>query len=140
MNVYVASSLLNAARVKEFIKRFQGKGVQTTYDWTIHAGGQIYGGEELTKIALAEEQGVWDADLLFCVLPGRVGTFIEFGMALAYTKATHKIKPIVLLDEENSRPTSFYHLPNVHKFNNADAAFEFAMEFLGFVEHEKEIK
>lgn len=54
-----------------------------TYDWTKH--GSVKEGKisVLKLVCRLECQGVIDADLMLCVLPGGRGTHVELGIALA---------------------------------------------------------
>jgi nucleoside 2-deoxyribosyltransferase len=89
--VYVASSLLNHERVSSLIKQLESYGIKTTYDWTKHArdilnGTPPTGQEELSKILKNELDGVFHAEIILCVMPGRTGTHFEMG----YAYANHK--------------------------------------------------
>lgn len=89
--VYVASSLLNHERVSGLIKQLESYGIKSTYDWTKHARDVLSdnapsGREELSKILKNELDGVFHAEIILCVMPGRSGTHFEMG----YAYANHK--------------------------------------------------
>lgn len=123
--VYVATSLLNRERAQQLQKRFLSYGVRTTYDWTIH--GKIDDLEELGRIGLAEATGVREADVVFMIQPGRLGTHFEAGMGWALGK------PVVILEEVPVERCSFYYLPNVHRFPTEEAAVTFTLNLLGLL-------
>ncbi len=127
-SVYVASSLYNAERAKEFVEIFRNNDILITHDWTEH--GRITDEEQYRKYGELELYGVLDADLLFFVHPGRSGAHVELGAMLAMVHMGHQ-KTIVMLDESDStEQKTFYHLESVNRFTNAPAAIEFALRRL----------
>jgi len=120
--VYIASSLHNAERVKHIKQKLESLGVMVTYDWTVH--GQVFDKEELIRIAIAEEQGVSDADVFLMVFPGRTGTHVEFGLARGLGI------PIVLLEEVEVEQKSFYYLPGLHKTQTEEEAIRAVLRIL----------
>lgn len=127
-SVYVASSLYNADRAKEFVEIFRNNGISITHDWTEH--GRITDEEQYRKYGELELYGVLDADLLFFVQPGRSGAHVELGAMLAMVHTGHQ-KTIVMLDESDStEQKTFYHLESINRFTNASDAVEFALRRL----------
>jgi len=122
MKIYVGSSLLNSKRVKEVQQRFKDAGCIITYDWTVH--GQVTDEELLAKYAVAELQGVKEADIFFMLLPGRNGTHFEMGVAHASGKK------IVMLIEQDQELKTFYYLDGVERFTEEDLAFDYVIDFL----------
>ena len=121
-SVYVGTSLLNIDNAKRIINRFQKVGVNITYNWTAH--GQVFNEIELCKYGIEEMNGVKNADLFFMLQPGRAGTHVELGLALAYSK------PIVIVTNDKIELKTFYFVPNVFQFYSEDEAFTFAIEKL----------
>ncbi len=120
--IYIGSSLLNADQVKSLIGRFTASGVSITYDWTQH--GRVYDEQDLMRYGEAEYRGVVESDLFFMVQPARTGTHVEMGIALALNK------PIVLVNDRTVEQKTFYYLPNVHRFESVDDAFDFTIRKL----------
>jgi nucleoside 2-deoxyribosyltransferase len=129
--VYIASSLFNADRVKEFRTILASKGINVTYDWTIH--GKVDDPELLETIAKDETQGVLNAGLLFAIHPMRTGSHIELGIALAKAELAPSHMAIVMLDDTNSvkEQKSFYYLKTVNKFDDAEKALQFIYNHFG---------
>ena len=123
--VYVAGSLQNAARVQEIQNKFRSVGIGISYDWTTH--GYVDDEELLPAIGAKERDGVLDADVLFLVQPGRLGSHVEFGIAVAMNALGEKI-PIVILEEAKMEKKPFYYLDCVTRFKEEQPAFEFALE------------
>lgn len=127
-SVYVASSLLNATRVREVQNRFRAAGIEISYDWT--SLGKITDESILAKIGEDEEQGVVTCDLLFMMHPARNGTHCELGMARVLDKH------IIILEEgPEFEKKPFYYRPAdsyrpIHRFKNEDEAFSLALELL----------
>lgn len=121
--VYVASSLDKCERIKQIIHVLKSKGLTITYDWTDH--GRVFNQENLAEIAILEEKGVKDCDILLMVLPGGGGTHFEFGVAYTLNK------PIVILeDEPNIEQKSFYYLPGIQKYECLEEAVYAVMNIL----------
>src|SRR5258708_16889 len=69
-----------AAAIEEALK---ARGWERTFVWT---GQDEKGAEGHAKTAMAELNGVRDADVLIVLLPGGYGTHVEIGAALALGK------------------------------------------------------
>jgi nucleoside 2-deoxyribosyltransferase len=114
--VYLGTSLHNRIQALSLIEKLTQLNIGLTYNWCVH--GQVNDDEELTKIGLAEMNGVKDCDVFFMVQPGRNGTHVELGIALALDK------PIVILTEPDVlvEQKSFYLIPGiVHVTSEAEA-------------------
>ena len=115
--IYIATTLSKRKDHNIIRDILVAQGHEITYDWTLHHSFDIEGFEydlpEAQKVSMAERQGVMDADLLVVLLPGKKGTHIEIGMALA------KNIPIVLHSEDleefsfKRNRCVFYFHPNV---------------------------
>lgn len=114
---YVATSLSNADQAKIVIRRLSDFGHQVSYDWTIH--GKVSGHEAMLDIAVKEINGVVTADFVVVLWPGGRGTHIEIGAALATNKPIFFITP-----QDFDADVSFYHHPNVVRFDSLDKAIE----------------
>lgn len=105
--VYVASSLMNKNNVRNLYDYIRCNDHSITYDWTTH--GQVSGVDDLKDVGKKEFDGVVDCDILVMLMPARMGSHVELGIALALGK------PVVIitngLDYEDK---SFYHLDGVH--------------------------
>ena len=121
-SVYIGSSLLNAAQVKEVITKFRAVNIQVTYDWTTH--GRVTHEDDLKIYGMAEYRGVVECDVFFMIHPARNGTHVELGIALACNK------PVVMVTIDGIEPKTFYYLNNVHRFNKVDDAFDFTVRML----------
>ena len=102
--------------------RFRQSGIPITYDWTTH--GQVYSDEDLKRFGIAEEQGINQCDVFFMIFPGRAGTHVELGLARGNGKH------IVLLEEAEVERKTFYHLPGVMRFKEAELAIQHTINFL----------
>lgn len=109
MKVYVASSLDNASKIKEYIQLLQSSGHTISYDWTHH--GKISDPIQCEKIAVLESDGVRQCEVLIMVQPARTGSHVEFGIALAMHK------PIIIVEEVEVENKTFYHMPGVYRVN-----------------------
>jgi NTP pyrophosphatase (non-canonical NTP hydrolase) len=91
--VYIATSTGNIAAHNALRDHLHHRGVELTYDWTQlahHNGAEGWWSipfaereNRLRDVAQEEVQGVQDADLLVVLLPGRKGTHVELGVAIA---------------------------------------------------------
>jgi hypothetical protein len=125
MKLYIASSLNNVERIKQLRDEFVSAGIHITYDWTSH--GYVTDEEALAQIAVNEYNGVKSAACLLMVLPARIGSHFEFGVA--YSSGI----PVVILEEEKSeRMLAFYKLPSVYITDNKDDAFQRVIEVLKY--------
>ncbi len=61
-------------------------GHEITYDWTNHGSVRETSLERLREVALAELQGISEADFVIVLLPGGKGTHTEFGFSIAQKK------------------------------------------------------
>jgi hypothetical protein len=123
--VYIAGSLKNSARIQEIQNKFRSVGIEITYDWTTH--GFVDNEKLLPEIGRKERDGVLEADVLFLVQPGRLGSHVEFGIAVAMNALGTKI-PIIILEEVEMEMKPFYYLDCVTRFKEEQPAFEFALE------------
>lgn len=121
--LYIASTLDNKHRVREIIGLFHSRGVDVTYDWTSH--GRVFNNKELAEIGQKELQGVRDAAVVLLVTPAGLGSHFEAGAAYASGKSL-----IVLFEEPQDKPTSFYYLPGVEHCISIEHAIELVMEKL----------
>lgn len=105
--VYVASSLDNDRNVINLYDYLNCHGHVITYNWTTH--GRVTNVEDLKAIGKKEFDGVVDADILIMLMPARLGSHVEFGVALALGR------PIIIIKGNNDyEDKSFYHLDGVH--------------------------
>lgn len=113
MRYYIASRIENAERVKELHALFRAAGWSCTYDWSVHGSvrGEGVTRETLSRVALAEMNGVTDADVVIVLLPGGRGTHVEMGAAIAVET------PLVLWSPDperdfscDERTSAFYHV------------------------------
>jgi hypothetical protein len=114
-------------------------GHEITYDWSVHGSVQKDGPERIREVAEAECNGVLQADLFVCLLPGGRGTHTELGIALGNKRHKHGVRMagqvggeirIVLVGDDggaDERTCCFYHHPDV------DCRFDTTKEFLAFV-------
>ena len=112
--IYVASSLYNKTNVKALYKYLAYLQCSITYDWTTHGG--VNDEVSLKEIGLKEYQGVVDCDVLVMLMPARLGSHVELGIALALCK------PIVIITNgEDFEKKSFYFLDHVNIIRDIDA-------------------
>lgn len=129
-NIYIASTLSNAPRVQRLRDQLAKYGIGLTYDWTAHNDGMAYVPdsmpEEKQQTALREVDGVRRARAVLVIMPGRMGTHFEFGMAWALEK------PIVWLDDNPPPDASpcFHFLPGLIKCNTESAAIRAVLHLL----------
>ncbi len=76
------------------------QGHEITYDWTLHESlgndKYVFDKNDAEDIALQEINGVLSADILILLLPGKKGSHIELGAALASNK------PIIMHSENEN--------------------------------------
>jgi len=140
MKIYVASSFLNkdaAREMQDLLKRY---GHEITYDWTQHPSSTDWGifREECKK----DLQGIVDADALVVVLPGRLGTASELGIALALDKLVFVWYPDVPTMQATLDNSVFWHHINVWITDDAIRLvqeLEYAQEELVYVRGSKAI-
>ncbi len=109
--IYVASSLENAVNVRNIYDYLICNDHIITYNWTKH--GRITKVEDLREVGRNEFDGVVDCDLLIMLMPARLGSHVELGIALALGK------PVIIITADlEYEDKSFYHLDNVHITND----------------------
>jgi len=111
--LYIATALERAAHHQQLAHALKAMGWELTYDWTAHGSVQTEGRARMQEVALAEAQGIADADAVIVLLPGGRGTHVEMGMALALDK-----RLIVHADAgmfDSTQTCAFYHHPNVQR-------------------------
>lgn len=80
---YIATGLERIEEAKALAAQIQTLGLSQTYAWWEHGSVQAEGPERIREVAVAELDGVRNADLFVCLLPGARGTHTELGCALA---------------------------------------------------------
>lgn len=110
---YVASSLDNIPDVRNAILSMTIAGFKNTYDWSTH--GRVIDKSDLSQIAQKEMFGVVEADFLILLMPAKLGSHVELGIALALNKPVFIIENNIEYEEK-----SFYNLPNVCRYQNMD--------------------
>jgi nucleoside 2-deoxyribosyltransferase len=129
-NIYIASTLSNAPRVRHLRDVFKKHNVGLTYDWTSHNNGVPYvsNDDHQMKMDVAEKEvtGVYLAKAVLVVMPGYNGTHFEFGMAFAWRK------PIILLADEqlSGNLPSFHFLKSVIKTTSEQDAINAVLSVL----------
>lgn len=117
MKYYVASGVANAPRVNTVAAVLDEKGFERTYNWTTH--GSVADAPDDTKRTVAgkEAAAVMEAELVVVLLPGRFGTHVEIGLAIATIENKR-----ILLWSETEAPFSgadgfcvFYHHPAIER-------------------------
>lgn len=117
MRFYIATSLEAWAAHNAVRDRLQqNPGWELTYDWTAHGSVQHEGVDRVREVALAETEGVMDADFVVGILPGGRGTHCELGIAIGASI------PIILLvphdhSEMHPHTCAFYHHPLVRSLH-----------------------
>jgi nucleoside 2-deoxyribosyltransferase len=81
MKLFVASSYLNKVEARKVMRRLKAAGHTITFDWT--QAERLTTDMHRSAKAQADAQGVWGADALIVVWPGRYGTATEIGIAIA---------------------------------------------------------
>lgn len=117
MTYYVASSVFNAERVNRVAEALNRLGHERTYNWTSHGSVADAPAEAKRTVAETEFDAVSRARLAVFLLPGRFGTHVELGAAIA-SDTTEQ----VLLWSDTSAPFDggdgfcvFYHHPKVER-------------------------
>ena len=108
---YMASSLDNVVNVRNATMELIVAGFKKTYDWTSH--GRVNDRQELAIIAEKECQGVVDADFLVLMMPAKLGSHVELGIAIALGKPVFLIENGIEYEEK-----SFYNIPTVRRYHN----------------------
>ncbi len=106
---YLATRKDRAAQAASIEEALKARGWERTFVWT---GQDEKGAEGHAKTAMAELNGVRDADVLIALLPGGYGTHVEIGAALALGK------PVILYAPdrktlETPYPCVFHYHPGV---------------------------
>lgn len=113
-NIYIASTLSNAPRVRDLRDKFKLHQIGLSYDWTSHRNGELYvpddQPEEKRLTAEREVRGVFESKAVLVVLPGERGTHFEFGLAFALQKPV-----IILADKHVGYSPAFHFLSDVVK-------------------------
>lgn len=115
--IYVASSLYNKTNVKALYKYLAYMQCTITYDWTTHGGVNVEA--SLREIGLKEFQGVVDCDVLVMLMPARLGSHVELGIALALGKPV-----VIITGSEDYEKKSFYFLDHVNIIRDIDSLKE----------------
>ena len=113
MKIYLASSLSNAAAVRQMRDALRHRGHEITYDWTSHGSAMAAGQARIAEVAAAELAGVRAADGVIVLLPGGRGTHVELGAALALAKPVIVVGTHVAFNGADSYHCAFYYLPGV---------------------------
>lgn len=117
MTYYVASSVLNAERVNRVAGTLDRLGHERTYDWTRHGSVADTPAERKRTVAEAEFSAVSRAELAVFLLPGRFGTHVELGAAIA----SNETKQVLLWSDSSVAFDGgdgfcvFYHHPKVER-------------------------
>lgn len=100
MKIYVAAKFEEGPLAHETMEKLKSMGHLITHDWTKENDSGLSGAELAkyrNKCAMADVNGVRDADLLFLINhPNGKGMFTELGIALA-----HK-KPVIVVDRSKA--------------------------------------
>lgn len=114
---YVATTLSNTDQAKIVIRRLSDFGHQVSYDWTVH--GKLTDPKLMLDVAVKELEGVVTSDCVVVLWPGMRGTHVEIGAALATNKPIFFVTPT-----DFDADISFYHHPNITRFDSLDKAIE----------------
>lgn len=115
---YIASALENIDRVRVLAAILRERGMKQTYDWTEH--GAIQDPRLLQRTAEAEVKGVFRADDLIVLLPGKRGTHVELGMGIAAGCR------VLLVGDRSAKPWCAFHFhPKVIAFVDVPALLAF---------------
>jgi len=109
---YLATQKDRAAQAAAIAEAMKAHGWEQTFAWT---GQDEEGPEKHARTAVAELNGVREADVLIVLLPGGRGTHVEIGAALALGK------PVILHSPDRKTldapyPCPFYYHPFVKIF------------------------
>lgn len=115
MKIYVASSLNNRENAAALIAWCKEHGHEITYDWTVHGRIDPSERERIVSIATDELNGVLNCETLLLLLPGRFGSHIELGAALAADK-----RVFIIGFEPEMQSSSFYYLPRIKHIKDLD--------------------
>ena len=120
MKYYIATKLENHPAHNSLRDLLNAAGHEITYDWTDHGPVYSHGLSRVQEIAIAEAQGVLDADFIVALWPGGRGTHVELGMAIAAGKPVIFVSDVNAHHEASSETCAFYHHPFVRRCNRAE--------------------
>jgi hypothetical protein len=137
-SIYVASTLSNWKRAREFIDLFKKSGIPIAFDWTIW-GEEIFANQaqrdtnptSLGEKALNEYNGVSTATYVLAIMPAGCGTNFELGVAYQRFKAAGTPIVVILDESEPTAPVSFHYLPEIRRMQNAKEAIADVLEHFG---------
>lgn len=118
---YVATGLENIERAKALIAELKLRGLQPSYDWTIHGSLQDRP-EQWPFVAEKEWRGVKDACFIVVLLPGGRGTHVELGAAMSAGTDIYLVATPDQL-EQDGRTCIFYHHPYVNRVDSVESLF-----------------
>lgn len=118
---YIATGLEHAEEQKALARELESLGFQQTYNWAAHGSVQAEGPERIKEVAIAEVDGVLDAELFIALLPGARGTHTELGIAIANARQRqfrgHGGERTILIvgptEDAGGRTCCFYFHPQV---------------------------
>ena len=108
MKFYLASTLSNAKAARDIANYLIWKGWEQTYDWTEHGAVSGDKREVLEYVASKELDGVLAASMVFLLLPGKRGSHVELGAALAARKPVIILSPSAEHLDDCGVTCSFY--------------------------------
>ena len=113
--VYIASALENAENVRLLRDLLRERGVELTYDWTVHGSVKDQGSARIREVARKKVEGVLGADLVVVLLPGGRGTHIELGIAIAAACGNYPMKIVICGQQADAsgREPCFYELADL---------------------------
>jgi hypothetical protein len=117
MKLYIATTFANHPQASELEGRLAAHGHERTLDWGIFdpnaPGGPAPGAPR--EIALYELAGIYAADALIMLWPGKNGSHVELGVALALSK------PVVMIGAPDTWDMTcpFYFHPRVTRMEVA---------------------
>ena len=135
MKIYIASSLSNTVQVQALRDAFIAAGHTITYDWTSRDESENRL-QKLKELALAEIQGVKDADLVV-IISDKKCQHSELGMAVALNKN------VIIFNQEKKDACPAFYAPNVFIYCSIppappDEHIDFLMEHNYFFRQEKQ--
>jgi nucleoside 2-deoxyribosyltransferase len=90
MRFYIATQLANSEQQQALAQYLINNGHELSFDWSKQDNelktNRVFSKEEYELHARNDLQGVMSADFLIVLLPGGLGTHVEFGAALAMGK------------------------------------------------------
>lgn len=82
MKYYIATSLKRMDAHKKVKLSMEPYSYELAYDWTTHGSVKSESIGRLQEVAIAEIEGLAQADFVIVLLPGGVGTHTELGYAI----------------------------------------------------------